>query len=132
MDQLEPLPMGRQRRLGRCVGSAERTLDVVEHRKELGQEFHGEVFAQFAPFTLHALPVVVELGLQAQQSILRLVAVAAKRLEVRRPGLGGVAGGLRRRVHVRVVHEGSPPVTSPISTRVTAREALSTAAMDRE
>ena len=91
------------------------------------------MLAEFPAFAIDALAVIVEFGLQPEQAVLCVVALATEDVQFGRLGLGRVgACGLCRRVHGCVVHEGSPPGSSPISTRVTAREALSTAAMDRE
>ena len=57
------------------------------------------MIAEFAAFPIDALAVVVELGLQPQQAVLGVVALAAERVQFGRPGLGSlVACGLCRRI----------------------------------
>ena len=132
VNQVEALPVAGQHRIAAAVGGTLGALEIVQHGQELGDQLGGEVVAELAALAIHPLAVVVELGLQAEQAVQRLVALATQRVEfgdrlaLRRVGIG------LGRVHVCVVHEGSPVVASPTSTRVTAREALSTAAIDRE
>src|SRR5690606_40689598 len=103
------------------------------------------VVEQLPPLALRAPPVVVELGRLSQEPLAQLVAfllqrrqlvAGARRRRILRHGVRrGVAVEARlvRRGLVRgVVHACSPGVLLPISTRVTAREAPSTAAIDRE
>ena len=53
---------------------AERALEVVDDRQQILEQRGGRAFARLAPLALDPLPVVVELGRQAQQAVVIFVA----------------------------------------------------------